>query len=336
MFSTPLFDGGFIDLPGALIIAFITLLLVLGTKESVKVSRVLVAIKLGAIFVFLFLAAPRIDPNNWHPFLPYGINGIFTGASFAFLSYLGFDMLSNAAEETVNPQKNIPIGIIGSLVVVTILYVAVSAVMTGVVKYTDLNTPAPVSLVLDRIGYRFGAAIVGTGIIFGLTTVILVSLYAQSRLFLAMSRDGLIPTKLCRIHPKFKTPYLLSIGSGIVIIVAESLLPVSLVAELINIGTLFAFLLASAGIFALRINRPDLERPFKGPIPCVIMPLAVICCAYLMYKLDPLTWKFFIYWTIAGLVIYLLYGYWNSRLQRAEKLGEIKQIVQRIRERDSQ
>ncbi|MEI6055576.1 MAG: amino acid permease C-terminal domain-containing protein, partial [Lentisphaerota bacterium] len=131
------------------------------------------------------------------------------------------------------------------------------------------------------------------------------------------------------------TPYIISIGSGIIIILAESILPVSLIAELINIGTLFAFLLASAGIFALRINRPDLERPFKCPIPFIIMPLAVICCAYLMYKLDPLTWKFFIYWTIAGLVIYLMYGYWNSRLQRAEKLGELKNIVQRIRDRDN-
>ncbi len=333
--TTPICDGGIFDLPGALIIAFITVLLVLGTRESVKVSRVLVAIKLGAIFLFLILATPKVNPANWTPFLPFGVNGIFTGASFAFLSYLGFDMLSNAAEETVNPKKSIPIGIIGSLIVVTILYVVVSAVMTGVVKYTDLNTPAPISLVLDRIGYHFGAAIVGTGIIFGLTTVILVSLYAQSRLFLAMSRDGLIPTKLCKIHPKFKTPYIISIGSGIIIILAESILPVSLIAELINIGTLFAFLLASAGIFALRINRPDLERPFKCPIPFIIMPLAVICCAYLMYKLDPLTWKFFIYWTIAGLVIYLMYGYWNSRLQRAEKLGELKNIVQRIRDRDN-
>ncbi|MEI6056216.1 MAG: amino acid permease, partial [Lentisphaerota bacterium] len=210
--TTPICDGGIFDLPGALIIAFITVLLVLGTRESVKVSRVLVAIKLGAIFLFLILATPKVNPANWTPFLPFGVNGIFTGASFAFLSYLGFDMLSNAAEETVNPKKSIPIGIIGSLIVVTILYVVVSAVMTGVVKYTDLNTPAPISLVLDRIGYHFGAAIVGTGIIFGLTTVILVSLYAQSRLFLAMSRDGLIPTKLCKIHPKFKTPYIISIG----------------------------------------------------------------------------------------------------------------------------
>ncbi|HBM15009.1 MAG TPA: amino acid permease [Lentisphaeria bacterium] len=336
VFSTPLFSGGMMDLPGALIIAFITVLLVLGTKESVNVSRFLVAIKLLAVFVFLFLATPRINPANWDPFLPFGINGIFTGASFAFLSYLGFDMLSNAAEETINPQKNLPIGIIGSLIVVTILYVIVSAVMTGVVKYTELDTPAPVSLVLDKIGYHFGAALVGTAIIFGLTTVILVSLYAQSRLFLAMSRDGLIPKGLCKLHPRFKTPYKLTIGSAIIIIIAESLMPVSLVAELINIGTLFAFLLASAGIFALRINRPDLERPFKCPFPFIIMPLAVIFCAYLMYNLSSITWRFFLIWTIIGILIYLLYGYWNSRLHRAAKLGEIKHIVQRIRARENQ
>jgi len=331
--STSIWNGGIVDLPGALIIIVLTFLLVRGTKESAKVSRILVGIKLGAIFIFLFLAAPKINVANWTPFLPFGVNGIFTGASFAFFAFLGFDVLSNMSEETVKPSRDLPVGIICTLITVTILYMAVSAVLTGVVKYTELDTAAPVVFALEKVGYRFGSAIVGTGIIFGLTTVVLVAMYGLNRMFLAMSRDGLIPLKLCKIHSKYRTPYIITIICGVMIVIAESALPVDILAELINLGTLFAFMLASAGIFALRLHHPEIERPFKCPYPFVIMPLAIVCCGYLMIHLNRVTWLFFIYWTIFGLMIYMLFGYWNSRLHRASEFGKIRRIAIRIKSR---
>lgn len=329
---TPLLNGGIIDLPAAIILGLLTLCLIRGTKESAVVNRILVVIKLAAIFLFLFFAIPHVNTSNWVPFLPFGVNGIFTGASFAFLAYLGFDMLSNMTEESVKPSRDIPIGIIASLVVVTILYVTVTATLTGVVNYMQLDTSAPVAFALSKIGYRFGSAIVGTGVIFGLTAVILVALYAQGRLFLAMSRDGLIPKKLCKIHPKYKTPYLISLITGVLVIIVESIFPINILAELINMGTLFAFTLAAAGIFALRIYHPEIERPFKCPKAFIIMPLGIICCIYLIFKLQPITWEFFIIWTAIGLMIYLFYGYWNSNLHKAERFGALKNIVKRVKD----
>ena len=185
-------DGGFLNVPAMLLVLGLTAALYHGTKESARVTRILVFIKLAVIFIFIFLAAPYINTANWTPFMPFGLHGVVTGASFAFFAYLGFDLLANASEECKNPKRDLPIGILGSLVVVTILYIAVTAVMTGVLPYSQLNTGAPVTTVLNSIGYRFGSALLGCGIIFGLTAVVLVLLYAQTRLFLAMARDGLL------------------------------------------------------------------------------------------------------------------------------------------------
>ena len=207
-------DGGFINLPAMAITVFITWLLVRGIKESATVNRTLVAIKLIAIFIFLFIAGPRVDPTNWEPFFPYGKAGITAGAAVIFFSYLGVDSLATAAEETKNPQRNMPVGIIASIVICTILYVAVAAVMTGATKYTNLNTSEPVAFVLRNMGYNFGSALVGVGAVAGLSTVCLVMIYAQSRAFYAMSRDGLIPRRLCKIHPKYGTPHVITIIVG--------------------------------------------------------------------------------------------------------------------------
>ncbi|MFA6074996.1 MAG: amino acid permease [Negativicutes bacterium] len=307
-------DGGILNLPAVLLVLFLTFVLYRGTKESARLTRILVFVKLAVVFIFIVLAAPHINVANWTPFMPFGIKGVITGASFAFFAYLGFDLIANASEECKNPKRDLPIGILGSLVVVTILYIAVTAIMTGVLPYTELNTGAPITAVLDSIGYRFGSALLGCGIIFGLTAVVLVLLYSQTRLFLAMARDGLLPVYIAKIHPKYKIPSLLTAITGILIAGVVGLVRLEILAELVNIGTLFAFIAASAGVLILRIKSPNAPRPFKCPFPYVITPLAILSCGFLVMNLRPETWHFFIVWVIVGLIIYSFYGYHHSKL----------------------
>lgn len=311
-------DGGIVNLPAVLIIAFLTLLLVLGMKESVRLSRILVFIKLGAIFLFLLLATPSVDPGNWVPFLPFGFGGITAGTAIIFLAYIGFDSLATAAEETKNPQRNMPIGIISSLVVCTILYMSVSAVLTGVVPYTELNNAEPVTYVLRKIGYNFGSAIVGVGAIAGLTTVCLVLIYAQTRAFFAMARDGLIPSGICKVHPKYGTPHIATIGVGTVIAVITGFTPIGVVAEMCNIGTLFAFIVTSACVLILRRTQPDLPRPFRCPAANIVAPLAIITSIIIMLSLPAATWIRFIVWSLIGTGVYAFYGYRRSVLRAGE------------------
>ncbi|MFA6076121.1 MAG: amino acid permease [Negativicutes bacterium] len=235
-----------------------------------------------------------------------------TGASFAFFSYLGFDIIANSAEETANPQRDIPRSILGTLIVTTLLYVIVTAVMTGVVPYKQLGGGAPVIMVMAAAGYRFGAALVGIGIIVGLAAVILGLLYAQIRLFLAMARDGLLPQKIGAIHPEYKTPHRLTLTIGMVVATIVGFVRIEILAELVNIGTLFAFIVASVGVFVLRLTKPAIERPFRCPAAYVIMPLAVITCGYLMINLQVVTWEFFTAWAVLGIIIYTGFGYRNS------------------------
>lgn len=309
-------DGGMINLPAVLIILLLTFVLYRGTNESAKLNRILVFIKLAVVFIFIFLAAPYVNVKNWTPFMPFGIKGIVTGASFAFFAYLGFDLLANASEECKNPKRDLPIGILGSLVVVTILYIAVTAIMTGVLPYTELDTGAPVTIVLNSIGYRFGSALLGCGIIFGLTAVILVLLYAQTRLFLAIARDGLLPKSISKIHPKYKTPSALTAATGLAIAVIVGFVQLEILAELVNIGTLFAFIAASLGVLILRITNPEAHRPFKCPFHYVIMPMAILSCGFLVANLRAETWNFFTIWVAAGLLIYFGYGYRHSELKK--------------------
>ena len=257
-------DGGIINLPAVIISLFLSFLLVRGTKESTTLNRILVAVKLVAVFIFLFLAGPKVDPANWTPFMPFGISGVVTGAATIFLAYIGFDIVSTAAEECKNPNRDLPIGIIGSLIVCAILYVSVAAVLTGVVPYTELNTGEPVAFALRSIGYNMGSALVGTGAIAGITTVLLVVMYGQTRVFYAMSRDGMLPAGICKIHPKYQTPHIITILSGIVVAIVSGLTPISVIAELTNIGTLFAFVLVSGGVLVLDAKGSATQKEIAG------------------------------------------------------------------------
>ncbi len=309
-------DGGIVNLPAMLIALFLSVLLVRGTKESATLNKILVFIKLAAVFIFLVLAGPKVNPANWTPFMPYGFSGVAGGAAIIFFAYIGFDAVATAAEECRNPNRDLPIGIIGSLVVCTILYIAVAAVLTGVVPYTELNNAEPVAYALRAIGYNLGSALVGTGAIAGITTVLLVLMYGQTRVFFAMSRDGLIPAGICKVHPKYGTPHVITILAGVAVALIAGFTPIGIIAELTNIGTLFAFVVAAIGVFVLRKTRPDLHRPFRCPAVSIVAPLAVLSCGYLMYNLPGETWLRFFIWSAIGFVVYFLYSYRNSELNK--------------------
>jgi basic amino acid/polyamine antiporter, APA family len=307
-------DGGILNVPSILITAILTFLLILGTRESAALNKILVFIKLACIAFFLFLATPHIDPLNWQPFLPYGWGGVATGAAIVFFAYIGFDTVATAAEECKNPNRDIPIGIVGSLVVATILYIAVAAVLTGVVPYSALNNSEPVAYALRAIGMNFGSALVALGAICGITTVLLVFMYGQSRVFLAMARDGMIPQSLVKIHPQYGTPHIITIIAGGVVSVLSGLLPINIIAELCNMGTLFAFVLVSLGVWVLRRTQPDMPRPFRCPAVGVVVPLGVLLCSYLIVNLPLRTVLFFGGWQIIGMVVYFMYSRKNSTL----------------------
>ena len=305
-------DGGILNVPAIIIVSFLTYLLVLGSKESAKLNKILVFIKLGCVALFLFLATPHVNPLNWQPFLPYGFSGVATGAAIVFFAYIGFDAVSTAAEECKNPNRDIPIGIVGSLAICTVLYIAVAAVLTGVVPYASLNNSEPVAFALRAIGMNFGSAVVGVGAICGITTVLLVLIFGQTRVFLAMSRDGMIPQSMVKIHPKHGTPHKITIITGIAVSVLSGLLPINIIAELCNLGTLFAFCIVSIGVFVLRKTQPNLPRPFRCPAVSVIAPLAVLFCGYLIANLPKDTFIFFGVWYLIGMVVYFTYSRHNT------------------------
>jgi len=310
-------DGGILNLPAILIVAFLTYLLVLGTKESVRLNKILVFIKLGCVALFLFLATPHVNPLNWQPFLPFGLSGVATGAAIVFFAYIGFDAVATAAEECRNPNRDIPIGIIGSLVVCTVLYIAVAAVLTGVVPYTSLNNSEPVAFALRTLGMNFGSALVALGAICGITTVLLVFIFGQTRVALAMSRDGMIPQGLVKIHPKYGTPARITITTGAIVCVLSGLLPINIIAELCNLGTLFAFCVVAIGVMVLRKTEPNARRPFRCPGVSVVAPLAVLTCGFLISQLPPNTFVFFGCWLTIGLTVYFTYSRHN--ILRVEK-----------------
>lgn len=319
-------DGGIVNLPAVLITLFLTFLLVKGVRESANANRLLVAVKLAAIFLFIFLAGPKVNAANWEPFLPYGWAGVSAGAAFIFFAYLGVDSIATAAEETHNPSRDMPIGIIGSLAVCTVLYITVTAIMTGVVPYSQLNTAEPVSYVLRSIGYNFGSALVGTGAIAGLSTVLLVMIYAQTRAFFAMSRDGLIPSKVCKVHPKYGTPHIITIIVGVTVAVISGFTPIHIVAEMCSIGTLFAFIIAMIGVMVLRKTKPDAERPFRCPSLTFVAVCAILFCIYIMINLATGTWIRFVVWSLIGIAIYFLYGRSHSVLNKDSEQDDTKNM----------
>lgn len=309
-------EGGIFNLPAVLITLFLSFLLVRGTKESVKLNRILVFVKLAAIFLFLVLAAPHVDATNWEPFLPFGYSGVVSGAAIVFFAYIGFDAVATTAEECRNAARDLPVGIIGSLFICTLLYAVVAAVLTGVVPYSMLDTAEPVAFALRHIGYNVGSAIVAVGAICGITTVLLVLLYGQARIFFAMSRDGMVPANVCKIHRRFHTPYRVTILGAIFVSAIAGVFPIGMIAEMANIGTLSAFLIASIGVMVLRKTEPDLKRNFKCPAVWLIAPLAVLSCGYLMANLPLATWHRFGFWILFGLCVYFGYSRAHSIIGR--------------------
>jgi basic amino acid/polyamine antiporter, APA family len=315
LINAPGVQGGVVNLPAILIIGVITWLLVLGVKESAKVNNIMVGIKLIVVLLFIVLGVTHVKPSNWVPFMPYGWKGVFQGASIIFFAYIGFDAVSTAAEEVKNPQKDLPKGIIASLIICTILYIVVSAILTGMVPYLQFkDTAAPVAFALSQIGINWGSALVSVGAVCGITSVLLVMMFGQTRVFFAMSRDGLLPKVFGSVHPKFKTPVKSTILVGVVTALMAGFTPIGIVAELTNIGTLAAFIIVSAAVIVLRIKKPDLKRSFKCPFVPVVPGLAIIFCGYLIYSLPRITQYRFVAWLIIGLFVYFLYGKNHSTL----------------------
>jgi APA family basic amino acid/polyamine antiporter len=314
------FSGGLFNLTPALIIAVITCLVAVGSKESSQVNKMVVVLKLGAIILFLALGVSRFDPANWDPFLPFGVIGVFQGASVIFFAYIGFDAVATAAEEVKNPARDLPVGIIGALLISTILYLGVAAVLTGMVKYNLLGTPSPVTTALILRGLPWAAALVSVGALAGLASVMLVNFFAQSRILYAMSRDGMLPPVFSKLHPRFKTPVFGLVVTGTVAAALSGLLPIHLIAELANIGTLSAFAMVSIGVVVLRYTRPDQPRPFRVPLSPYLPLLSFAASVYLMINLPILTWYRFLAWVTLGLVIYFTYSIRHSKIGRSEVL----------------
>jgi APA family basic amino acid/polyamine antiporter len=315
-FTTSPFDGGIANLPAALIILAITALLVRGIRESDAVNKTIVAIKLAVVVFFIAVGAGHIRPQNWHPFAPFGLAGIVNGAGLVFFAYIGFDAVSTSAEEARDPARDLPRGILASLVICTVLSIVVSAVLTGIVPYVQLDVPSPVSASLISLGLGWAGAIVAFGAIAGLTTVLLVGLYAQSRVFYAMSRDGLLPAIFSRVHPSLRTPYVSSILIGAVCAAVAAVGRLDVVANLVNIGTLAAFALVSIGIVVLRRREPNLARGFRVPgSPVVPIVSALASLALIVKGLPLLTIVSYLTWLAIGLVVYFTYGRSHSALR---------------------
>lgn len=310
------FHGGIINLPAVLIIVFLASILTLGVKESVRFNKMIVYIKLAVIALFIGIGFFTFDAAKWHPFMPFGLQGIVNGAGLIFFAYIGFDAVSTATEEAVNPQRNIPLAIISSLVICTVIYVIVSALLTGMMSYQDLNVTSPVALALINVGHSYAAEIISLGAIAGLTTVILVMLFGASRVFLAMARDGLLPIFFMKIHVGSQTPRRLIWFLAILMSLIAGMLPINQVASLVNMGTLAAFVVVCAGVIILRYTKPNMPRPFRTPGSPVVPLLGVAMCFYLMCNLPAITWWSFGVWTLVGIIIYFGYSRRNSLLRK--------------------
>jgi APA family basic amino acid/polyamine antiporter len=309
---------GIFNLPAFLIILLITWMLSRGIKESTRVNNIMVAVKVAVVLLFIAVGAWYVEPANWSPFMPFGWQGVFSGAAFVFFAYIGFDAVATAAEEVRNPQKDMPIGILASLGICTVLYIVVSALMTGILPYNLLNDPAPISLVLQAVNQNWVAGFVSVGAIFGLTTVLLVMLYGQTRIFFAMSRDGLLPKMFSQVHAKYRTPYKSTWLIGLTAAALGGFVPLKELADLANIGTLAAFTLISIGVIVLRYTHPNLPRTFKVPLFPVIPVLAAAFSIFLMVQLPGVTWKAFVIWLVIGLVVYFVYSRQKSTLHQKD------------------
>jgi basic amino acid/polyamine antiporter, APA family len=317
--------GGIINLPAAAIILALMGMLIAGAKQSAQLNTALVGVKVLTIAVFIGIAGFNVEPLNWQPFMPFGwfqtlpdgkTVGVLAGASLVFFAYVGFDAVSTAVEEARNPQRDVPIGIIASLAFCTVIYIVVAGMLTGVVPYTQLNVSSPVAHALTLLGYHWASALVSTGVIAGLTTVMLVLYYGLTRILFAMSRDGLMSPFFAQVNPKTQTPVRVIVLSGIVMALIAGMFPLGELAELVNIGTLAAFVLVCLGVIVLRIRQPDLHRPFKNPLNPLFPLLGAFSCAALMAFLPSMTWLRFLVWLLLGLIFYFTYSIRHSKLAR--------------------
>jgi basic amino acid/polyamine antiporter, APA family len=315
--------GAFLNMPAMFIVAVMTTLLVVGIRESANFNNIIVFVKIVVILLFIFFGFQYVIADNWHPFIPqntgesghYGWSGIFRAAGVIFFAYIGFDAVSTAAQEAKNPQKDMPWGILGSLVICTVIYILVGLVMTGIVSYEFLNDPAPIAVAVNAAGegLTWLRPLIKIGAIAGLSSVILVMLMGQPRIFFSMSKDGLLPSKFSKVHPKFKTPYITTILTGGVAMLVAGLFPISILGELVSIGTLLAFVIVCAGILVLRYTNPEIPRPFKTPLFPVVPILGILSCLYVMYSLPVDTWIRLIVWMAIGIIIYFAYGKKHSK-----------------------
>jgi len=335
------------NLVAAAVVLILTAVLCLGIKVSSQVNFVAVAVKVAIVLLVIIAGLFYVKASNYSPFIPpsgsppaagatstpsllqdlgvapgsFGVSGIFTGAALVFFAFIGFDIVATAAEETRRPQRDLPIGIFGSLAICTALYVAVSLVVTGMVKYTDIKVKAPLAEAFRSVGQPAIATLVSVGALIGLTTVMLILMLGQSRVFFAMSRDRLLPPVFSKVSERFGTPYRTTLLTGVAVAVISALVPLTELAELVNIGTLFAFIVVALGVVVLRRSRPDLPRAFRCPAVPVVPALSVLASLYLMLNLPAATWVRFVIWMVIGLVIYAFYGYRSSRLATAEQTG---------------
>ncbi len=319
-------DPGIVNLPAVFIILALMVLLCVGVRESARLNMAMVGVKLLAIVIFIAVAVFHVNPENWSPFAPFGWFsydelgkpiGILAGASVVFFAYVGFDAVSTAVEEAHEPKRDIPIGILASLGFCTLIYIVVSGLLTGVLPYTELNVSSPVAYALQQLGINWASALVATGVIFGLSTVMLVLYYALTRIIFAMSHDGLVPRIFGSVNQKTQTPVKTTVICGLIMAVMAGFIPLGALAELVNIGTLAAFILVCIGVAVLRKTHPGMKRPFKVPGGLIVPVLGVLSCGALIYFLPTHTHERFVLWLLAGLVIYFAYGYRHSKLRKA-------------------
>jgi APA family basic amino acid/polyamine antiporter len=318
--------GAIINVPAILIVAAIGTICYIGIKQSAAFNSVIVAIKVTVIVLFILFGVSYINTANWHPFIPpntgqtgvFGWSGVMAASGVIFFAYIGFDAISTAAQESKNPQRDMPIGILASLVICTVLYVIVSAVLTGMVHYTELDVAAPVALALDKYaGLHWLGIPVKLGAVAGMTSVMLVMTIAQARIFFAMARDGLLPPVFGRVHPRFRTPSTGTVVTAVSAAIIGGLLPVKILGEMVSIGTLAAFVTVCIGVLVLRRSRPDLPRPFRTPWPWFVCIAGALVCSAMMISLGAATWLRLVIWTIIGVFIYAFYGYQHSCVRRA-------------------
>jgi APA family basic amino acid/polyamine antiporter len=319
--------GAILNLPAVAVIFIATFILILGVTESAFFNNLMVAVKLAVVLLVIVFGAVYIHPHNWTPFIPpevtdpksgahmYGLGGVFAAAGVIFFAYIGFETVSTAGQEARDPQINMPIGILASLLICTVLYIAMAAVMTGMAPYTSLNVPAPVYVAVDHVGPQLAwlKPLISAGATIGLASTILTLLYGQSRIFYAMSRDGLLPKVFSKVHSKRRTPWVGSLLTALFASLMGGLFPIGLLGELVSVGTLLAFAVICAGVIYLRVKEPGLKRGFKTPIWWLTAPLGVLSCLYLILSLPQATFVRLIVWMVIGLIVYFSYAYWHSR-----------------------